>query len=398
MRELMNKLEKPAYYLSLLFVFLIFLNFRDIPDRYAILGACVCCLFYLVKQRKLRIDLSILLLAVSIALYEKMQGFGVLDFLMDAILVTSFMLLGKYLILEQKSESENMIPGVVFLSGISLYGLLNCINYFFNKFDIWYIRRWPDFWTGQDVLATQHCFYIMPMLAMIIPAIIFMKKHKMICGVSLITGVFFVYHSLITLSRTPIMAFAVLCAWSLLLFLVFNRNNKKLMNFTKWLVIVGIVIVAVFFLLNWKWIKDMPFVQNMGKDGGVLNNIRFRAQRSVIVQMFEYPMGNSEMYTEGMKFVHNVWLDMAKKTGLIPFGLFSIYTLISFIQVVKLLKSNIKQEQKYLLSGMYLAFVLYYTVEPALDANIRYMVPWTFVNGLIAGCNHKDFMKVEENR
>lgn len=395
MNNLLKKLEKPAFYLSLLFVFFVFLNFRDIPDRYVVLGAVVCCLFYFIKQRKLRMDISLLFLMFSIGLYEKWLGFPTVNWLMDVILVAAFMLFGKYLMLESQTESDYMISGAVFLGGYSLYGLLNCINYYFNKFELWGIRAWPDIWTGENVLATQHCLYIMPLLAMILPAIVCLKKYKVACSITIITGTFFLYHSLSTLSRTPIMAFAVLFVWEMLLFLILNRNNKKLMKITKWTVITGVVIFVLFLVLNWEWIQEIPFMQNMSKGGGVLNNVRFRAQRSVLMQMFDYPMGKPEMCTEGMKFVHNVWLDMAKKTGLIPFGLFSAYTVISFIQVVRLLRSNIKQEQKYLLSGIYLAFVLYYTVEPALDANIRYMIPWTFINGLIAGCNHKDFMKVE---
>lgn len=393
MRELMKKLEKPAYYLSLLFVFLIFLNFRDIPDRYAVLGAIACCMFYLVKQKKIRMDINVVFLFFSIAIYGRMLGYGTIDYLMDAVLVSAFMVFGKYLMLESKNELESFLPGGIFLIGYSLYGLLNYINYYFNKFELWGIREWPDIWTGNYVLATQHCLYIMPLLAVMLPAVVYFRKYKAICGITIITDIFFLFHSLSTLSRTPIMAFVVLVAWGMLLVLIFNRNNKQLMKITRWTIIVGGVASALFLLLNWGWIQDIPFVQNMGKDGGILNNIRFRAQRSVLMQMFDYPMGNPEMYTEGMKFVHNVWLDMAKKAGLIPFSLLTVYTVISLIQVIKLLKSNVKQEQKFLLSGMYFAFILYYMVEPALDANVRYIVPWTFINGLIAGCNHKDFMK-----
>lgn len=396
MRELMNKLEKPAYYLSLLFVFLLFLNFRDIPNRYAALGVVACCLFYMVKQGKIRVDLSIILLGLSIAMYGKMMGYFTSDLLMAVILTVGFMMFGKYLILEAKSERECILPGVIFLAGYSLYGLLNSVNYFFHKFEVGGNRTWPEFWTGQNLLATQQCIYIIPLLAMLVPAVICWKKNKVVYSLTIVTSVFFVYHSFLTLSRTPIMAFAVLCAWGILLFLIFNRENKKLMMFTKWTFLISVVTIALFLLLNWGWIREIPFVQNMSKDGGVLNNIRFRAQRSVLMQMFDYPMGNPEMYTEGMKLVHNVWLDMAKKTGLIPFSLFAVYTMISFVQMVKMLKSNVSEEFKYLLSGIYFAFILYYTVEPALDANIRYMVPWTFINGLIAGCNCNDFMKIEE--
>lgn len=387
MRELMNRLEKPAYYLSLLFVFLIFLNFRDIPNRYAILGAVFFCLFYMIKQKKIRLDLNCVLLAVSIAVYDKMLHYGTLNCLMDVLIVSAFMVFGKYSASESKNQREAMLPGCIFLLSYSLYGLLNSINYFLYPFETGGRRTWPEFWTGQDLLATQQCIYVIPLLAMIIPAVIFWKKHKVTCSLILGVDLFFMYHSMRTLSRTPIMAIAVLGVWAMLLLLIFNRKNKKLMNYTKWTVLIGTGMVLLFLLVGWNWIREIPFVQNMGKDGGVLNNIRFRAQRSVLMQIFDYPMGNPEMYTEGLKLVHNVWLDMAKKTGIIPFLIFTAYTIVSCVQVIKLLRSDAKPELKYLLSGLYFAFILYYTVEPALDANIRYIVPWTFINGVVTGCN-----------
>lgn len=396
MKDFLKKIEQPALGLSLLFVFLIFLNFRDIPNRFAALGAMICCGFYAIKQQKVRVDCSMVLLGLSMAIYGKMLEYSLTNLLMTVILTVVFMQFGKYLMLEVKSEKEVMLPGILFLAGYSLHGLLNSINYFFYPFEIGWNRTWPDIWTGQNVLATQQCIYTIPLMAMLIPSIIYWKKYKLLCSVTFGTAVFFLLHSLLVLSRTPILAFAVLFAWMFLMFLVFNRNNKKLMKIVTWTVVIGIIAAVAVLALNWNWISEIPFVQNMGKDGGVLNNIRFRAQRSVLMQMFDYPMGNPEMYTEGMVLVHNVWLDMAKKTGLIPFGLFALYTIISFVQMLKMLKGNVKTELKYLLSGVYLAFILYYTVEPALDANIRYIVPWTFINGVISGCNHKDFMKVKE--
>ena len=59
------------------------------------------------------------------------MGYFTSDLLMAVILTVGFMMYGKYLILEAKSERECILPGVIFLAGYSLYGLLNSVNYFF---------------------------------------------------------------------------------------------------------------------------------------------------------------------------------------------------------------------------------------------------------------------------
>lgn len=90
----------------------------------------------------------------------------------------------------------------------------------------------------------------------------------------------------------------------------------------------------------------------------------------------------------GLQYCHNVWLDIANASGLIPFFLMIIYTIVSCIDIINFLRNPyFKNLLKYIISGLYFAFVVYYMVEPALMADVKFFVPWTYINGLVYGCN-----------
>ena len=75
----------------------------------------------------------------------------------------------------------------------------------------------------------------------------------------------------------------------------------------------------------------VAFVENMGKGGGIINNVRFKAQRMALEQLFVYPMGGRQMEL-GRNYCHNTWLDMANAGGLIPFFSFALHTVYALYE------------------------------------------------------------------
>lgn len=149
--------------------------------------------------------------------------------------------------------------------------------------------------------------------------------------------------------------------------------------------LMGIIVVGIIVGL---FIKNINIYQLdwINRDGGILNNIRFKAQINVLKQIFKYPMGGYRMDLCGLSYAHNVWLDLANAAGIIPFMTFVSYTLIVFTELFKMIRSRgMSNEIKYGLSGIWSSFVLYYMVEPALEANVLYLVPWIYINGMICG-------------
>ena len=85
-----------------------------------------------------------------------------------------------------------------------------------------------------------------------------------------------------------------------------------------------------------------------------------------------------------LNYMHNVWLDMANATGSISFTAFAVYTFLTVYELIRfLMKKTFSTETKLIVAGIYGAFFLYFTVEPALDASIHYLTPWFFMNGLV---------------
>ena len=159
------------------------------------------------------------------------------------------------------------------------------------------------------------------------------------------------------------------------------KNRKIQIGFCAGLVVI--VMLAIF-------LKDHPAIKSfsvvMERDGGILNNIRFVAQRQAICQLFDHPMGGRQMTMVLGNFCHNTWLDMANAGGLIPFFAFTAYTIYSLYELCALMKQKeISTEVKLMTVGIYGVFFLYFSVEPALDASIHYLTPWIFVNSMVHG-------------
>ena len=81
---------------------------------------------------------------------------------------------------------------------------------------------------------------------------------------------------------------------------------------------------------------------------------------------------------------------MANAAGLIPFFAFAAYTAYSVFEMIRLfVNKKVSSEIKIMLAGLFMAFFLYLSVEPALDASVHLVTPWIFVHGLVRGINSK---------
>lgn len=187
----------------------------------------------------------------------------------------------------------------------------------------------------------------------------------------------------------PLLIFviAVLLQGILYAILEWKKVQKILQDKRTWIfaaVLAGLTFAG--FLVVKDTAVMSAFINNMGKDGGIFNNVRFMAQRQALLQLFDYPMGGRQMEMILGNYCHNTWLDMANASGLIPFLGFTAYTLFTLYELSRYMrKSSVTTEIKLVTIGIYVAFFLYFSVEPALDASIHYLTPWIFLNGLVHG-------------
>ena len=101
--------------------------------------------------------------------------------------------------------------------------------------------------------------------------------------------------------------------------------------------------------------------------------------------LFEYPFGwiNNES-NKATYFVHNMWLDIARISGIIPFSLLAYMAIDSFRNAFKLLKRN-ESPLSYMILGLNVCFFASCFVEPIFGGThmMLYCMLWGTSTGLM---------------
>lgn len=165
------------------------------------------------------------------------------------------------------------------------------------------------------------------------------------------------------LNRTGIVVAAVV----MMLVSLYSYKNRKVGIFSV-LFIFGLIFLALYqagFLSS--EIIDLYAERNEYNT----SNVGGRSDRWLFAlkSIFRYPFG---WYTiHGIGFAHNMWLDIARSTGFIPFLLFLIITIKNIKVLLRLLKNN-KPFVVFLL-GTNVCLLLSSFVEPVMEARSTYL-------------------------
>lgn len=404
MMEKIKKKEKWIFVISLMILWAFFTQLFNFPNKLAIVCTFLICVIYCILQKKIMFGIREVILLITMSLYIWFSGRRNVTGISIVLLLVLFQMVARYLV-SSSGNSEKMIKRLwlllgVFVLGYTIHAILNA-KIFWELGSDFQARRWMDFWTGSDVPATQHNIYYLPVLGLIFPALLYIKKRKLICILILIVAAFFLYFSLITQSRTPVIIFGFLLLWELFLFVMCSWKDKKKRKkifCCGGIVLVVMIVAGGLVWLNRDVVQATSFYTAFSRDGGILHNVRFQAQYNVVKQLFVYPFGGYQMDLAGLNYAHNVWLDMANAAGVIPFALMLVYTLLGMYDLFFLLRSEkVCQAVKYVISGLWIVMILYYMVEPALESSVQFIVPWTFMNGLIYQYSRRENAEVAVN-
>lgn len=393
MKTLSAYAKKNKYYYvflaTLLFFFVFFFKTAFIRTIYQSIILISISAYYAYNARKCPIRLQEVVLFFCVLVYGWILGDA--DFAFNSVCLIVLTQVASRSVTNYfvKNGEESYIYLIgSFILGYTLFSLLDMTG----CFGLDWKRDWPGFWTGVMEFATYHSIFYCPILALLFPLLLFFRKHKVICGLGLLAFTADLAFSVYSESRLQIMVMGITFGIELIVYLILNRKKQ---SEQKKNILMGIAIVAlvgvVFLILvcfNAFGVKDSEYyakvIKVLTRDGGFFNNVRFRAQRVALKQLFLYPMGGYKMDTMGLAHFHNVWFDMLNGAGIIPFTLFIIYTVISLINLIKMfIFSNISEEVKYLLLSCFLSVFLVYGVESCYLMSIYFIVPWAFINGII---------------
>lgn len=393
MRQKLQQKNVQRIFWTAVMVFLCcyFVMLFDFPNRITILLGSVICMMLWHHQKSFRLDLNTVLLTITISSYYIIL-YGTRAFSMSLPYVGILMyVVGNYLSAQvtDKKDSEKFYRMFLFaiILGHSIHGILNAILFMDGQLFEDDIRVWMDIWMQITLPGTQQIVYFLPALAMVFPGIVWFKERKCVNALVLITAVFFIYISMASQTRTSVLILPLVFVAQMILYMILEwKTVKKILVHKNTKIIAGVGLIAMIAAII--ILKDHPVVSSflaiMGRDGGILNNIRFKLQRSALMQIPLYPFGGDQMDFMGYPYAHNAWLDMANEAGWIPFFAFAIYTFHVIYELIRwLMKKEVSPERKMIVAGMFGAFFLYYTVERAFDSSMHFMTPWFFINGLV---------------
>ena len=380
--------------LVLMFLFCFFGEILTFPDTWILIGESAICAALYARQNKIRVDIPTCLLAITVILYIGMdKSFGIASITPLTYVIPLIFMMMNYLAAEIKKSStdDNLIILLILVMtiGLTFHGLLNSYMWLDKQWLNGVFRIWKDFWSGEYKYAAWQNSYYLPAMALVLPAIIYFKKRKIINGFIILSACFFLYISLISESRVTALMFPLVLVIQSVVYVVLEKNqltkniNKKF--FVIGIVLGGLVLIgAGIIFLNSS--VGQGFLEIMGRDGGIFNNVRFKFQRKALGQIFKYPFGGRKMDFMGYGHAHNAWIDIADAGGVIPFFTFVNYTIYTMFDLGCILKKReVTTELKLMVIGVYIVFALFFMIESALESYGRYILPWIFMHGLVHG-------------
>lgn len=280
--------------------------------------------------------------------------------------------------------------------GLFIYGTTNLVVHLFIYGDITYYNRDVyNVWSGGFEAATTQGSRFTLMSALFAPAILIFNNNKIFSkGIRFIL-LFFVFISIVATimmaNRTLIVIFVINFIACLLFYFKINQNNAKIV------LKVLIIITLLFILAKIMYSVNLFGVQSFLKSSNLyarlqvlegnfmINSSRFTAWKITLIGLFQYPMGGSQALI-GLSAPHNLWLDVAYTTGVIPFVLLIVITAVYLLIFVRIIKSSeIDNNFKLFLVSITISLLLNCMVEPILGGHYILFMIFIFQLGLMHG-------------
>lgn len=96
--------------------------------------------------------------------------------------------------------------------------------------------------------------------------------------------------------------------------------------------------------------------------------------------LLNYPLGG----LKATSYYHNLWLDVGRVAGILPFVLMVAYTVMINTHVIQIIKSKkIDGWMRYLIMCVYLGIQINFFVEPVLEGLLDFFLIFTLINGMV---------------
>lgn len=214
------------------------------------------------------------------------------------------------------------------------------------------------------------------------------KRNKMI-------GIFFGIISLIYSFKLGTRTQFIILFLNSILLSIFKRKKNKIVQIFK-IILIGIFLSFLIYLLYkydifhiFTLIKKTNLGMRYTNKFGTHYSDETRWERFLegMQNIILYPWGKPDQL-----YYHNMWLDVSRVAGIIPFIFITLYTIKIGIRVIKIYRRrNIEPKNKLIVLLIYIGFIINFSLEPAIEGMFD-IVLWFFMFSSIIDyifINHK---------
>lgn len=387
-------------------IFIIGLFYIEISEYLLVLGILV--IFLSIKKGTVEFTFENILLFVTFLSYVIIDYFHHIGDL-DYDYVDNFFLIidsslgyfiGYHLLKNNPSKAQIIFKRVSFIVVFStgLFAILGLIFKWFAPSEfIEYLKqtnqdsfgRWGyDVWAHEVVYPTNFNNQFTFAMASVFGILFYIRNlpAKILLGLILVASI---WSAFATSTRTNIYLILIMLGLGFVFDIFFNQSQivKSIGRFTRRYKIafglsLGVLILAI--PVFGKNVATKIFQSDLVNRFSHLNNERLLNGRmylslDVMRNIPNFPFGNMKMY-----WAHNLWLDVARISGIIPMSLLLIYSFVTFISIVKLMKNHLVDIKIRLMSlSLFIGTYISFAIEPIIEGRPHLWMFFCLFNGMI---------------
>lgn len=262
------------------------------------------------------------------------------------------------------------------------YGVHALLNYSINVGRV----RWElqDFFSGQLRAATgSGC--INTLILSVFTYLILIEKKRALKVAGLALFIIGVLYALLLGTRTQFIIFALVNGVTLISIEIEKHGARGGI----WVFAIFAVIAGICFYLYTNdvlGIKTYIDASNLLQRGFGSRALQESDQHRIssifrgFTTMFDHPFGG--LINES--YYHNMWLDIGRVAGLMPFLIVTSYSIVTFAHVIRIFFDRTNEARiRYLLLSVYLGVMLNFSVEPIMEGSLDFFLIFCFINGMV---------------
>lgn len=263
--------------------------------------------------------------------------------------------------------------------GFGVYAMLNdLVNIGNNRYAL------IDFWTGSYRSATGSGI-LNTMLVSVVLYVFEFEKRKPVKSLFVVLLLFTIHYMFVLGTRAQIV---ILFVVNLVGGLLLSYRKSGFVGVLKGAGVVAGAALCIFLIYQTNvfsiqdWVADTNLMNRFTNRASLMRSDEFRLQSfwTGLKELFLYPLGGRAQQS----YRHNMWLDVGRISGIIPFSLLLAYAVICLSKVwVLYRRKTCLPGLRYLLVFLYTGVYINFCVEPIWEGQLNLFLAMCVIDGMV---------------